>query len=158
MTDEAPKKRTRRPRQQAAPVQFPVEATIWMPGQKEPRRLQALWVRRDPGGITLGIPELERPYMSRTVRVPDASGAVVELVELAYQQPAAPPQAPPSWPVPREPASPAGGVGAVLRQDGAMLPPRLRSAITPAGPVSEVRDESGVPTVVSAAFGMPLPT
>ena len=151
------KRRARRPRE--APVQFPVEATIWMPGQREPRRVNALWARRDGAGITLGLPEMERPYMARSIRIPDASGAVVELVEMAFQQqPQQQPQQQWSAP-PAAPPGPPGAIpGAVLRQDGAMAPPRFRSAVTPTGPISEARDENGIPTVVSAAFGLPLPT
>ena len=151
--EETSEKKPRQRRPKSSPVQFPVEASILMPGQKSPRLVSALWVRRDATGITLGLPELERPYMTRTLHIPDSSGAVVELVEMTYQQPAQPQQ---GWQQPAPSVPPARPD--VLRQNGDMAPRPLRSAVGPAGPVSEVRDENGIPTVVSAAFGMPLPT
>ena len=157
--EQAPEKRKRRPRvEKQPPMQFPVEATLWYPGQKEPRRVEALWARREAEATVFGLPEFQRPYMQRTLRVPDACGVVVETVEMVFQQPAAAPPQLQSWGPPLPPPGPqsVGGPGAVLRQEqfGAAQTPRPRSVIGPSGPASEVVDESGMRTVVPAAFGL----
>lgn len=159
--------RTRRPAQ--APLQFPVEALVWMPGAKTPRVIQAVWVRQEAAAVVLGVPDLERPYMQKTIRISDASGAVVEVSQL--QMPQAPPQPAPSpWGAqwngtprvpmgaPPEPPQSAGGSGAVLRTENFGMPPmpgKLRAMQAPGGGVvSEVTDEAGQRVVVPGGFGM----
>lgn len=165
---DQPEKKKRRMRRPASPpaLQFPVEATIAFPGQKEPRKIGALWVRREPGALVFGLPEFERPYMQRTLRIPDSAGAIVEVCEISFQQ--MQPGPPPQPHVPQQPweqprPQSAGGPGAVLRfeQGGGMPPPQmppLRSALSQGGPpASEVHDENGNRIVVPAAFGLAVP-
>lgn len=156
--DETPEKktRTRKPK-----VQFPVEALVWLQGQKGPRAISALWVRKDVGCITFGLPEFERPFMLRTLRIPDTSGAVVELLEMQLQQQ----QGAPSAHASREDLL--RHAADVLNHPG----PSAESAVTAAfgnrplrsrvaeglPPVSEAVDEAGNPVIVKAAFGL-MPT
>lgn len=148
------KRRTRKPK-----MQFPVEASLWLQGAREPRRISALWVRREPGFYVFGLPEFERPYMQRTLRVPDTAGVVIELVELAQQQ---------------RPELPMGGtmhLTGEMQHNGVNLgvpPQTAESAVTAAfgnrplrsrvaegmPPVSEAVDEAGNPIIVKAAFGL----
>lgn len=153
MDETAPVKKTRRKAQQQ--IQFPVEADLWSPGQKAPRRIQALWHRREGAGHTFGLPEFERPYMQRTLWVPDTSGIVIEMLEMGQQfTPAAPP---PQSPTVFDPGLNPGGPGAVLRtMNVPQRPPGpLRGGISPSGePRSEATDEAGNRIVLPAAFGM----
>lgn len=141
-------------------VQLPVEVTLWRPGEKAPRTFGALWVRREQGSVIFGLPEFERPYMQRTLRVPDSSGVTIEVAELVYQQQAPQPQ-PQQQAFPELPQRPmsAGGPGATLRlENPAMqvtpIAQPLRSTIGGGQAASEVRDENGNLVVVPAAFGM----
>ncbi len=147
----------KKPRQRKPKMQFPVEAVLWSPGQKDPRRISALWVKREPGFMVFGLPEFERPYMQRTLRVPDQAGVVIELVELAQQQP----------------TLPMGGTMHLtegMQHNGVTFgnSPSAESAVTAAfggrplrsrvaeglPPVSEAVDEAGNPIIVKAAFGL----
>lgn len=151
------KRRTRKPK-----MQFPVEASLWIQGLREPRRISALWIRKEVGCIVFGLPEFERPYMQRTLRVPDTAGVVIELVELAQQQ---------------RPELPMGGTMHLtegMQHNGVSLGiiptsgQTAESSVTAAfgnrplrsrvaeglPPVSEAVDEAGNPIIVKAAFGL----
>lgn len=159
--DESPEKktRTRKPK-----LQLPVEAVLWFPGQKEPRRIAALWVRQDGGCTTFGLPEFERPFMQRTLRIPDTAGVVVELVQMIqYQQPQQPQQNPVlTWSHTTTTAdtAPANhpGPSAESAVTAAFGNRPLRSRVAEGlPPVSEAVDEAGNPIIVKAAFGL-MPT
>lgn len=150
---DEPTEPTQRPkRTRKEKLLFPVEVTIWMPGAKAPRVLDALWHRREQAASVFGLPEFKRPYMERVLRVPDSSGAVLEILQLSFPQQKEPElhATPPSLPI------------------GVPIPPNAESAVTAAfggrplrarvapgqEPVSEATDEQGNPVIVKAAFGM----
>lgn len=76
------KRRGRRPKPQ---VQYPVEATVWLPGQKTPKQIVALWVQREPGRTVFGLPETERPYLQRRLEIYESPGLVMEILQIAQQ-------------------------------------------------------------------------
>lgn len=157
MSEDIPANRPRKSRR--AKMQFAVEATVWTPGQREPRKFGALWVRRETGAVVFGLPEFERPYMQRSLRIPDSSGAIVEIAELVQQQQPVPQWAPtvtqPTGPPPLQIEHP--GPSAETAVVAAFGNRPLRSRIdNGASPVSEAVDEAGNPIIVRAAFGMPV--